>query len=757
MDDWIAYTVLGLCLGSVYAIAATGLVVTYTTSGIFNWAHGAIGTMSALVFWQLRTGWGLPTIVAVLLTVCVFAPLLGAAIETWIMRGLRGTTEITQLVVPVAVLLALNGTTVWIWFRDPNAIHRNDYWFGASNVVSVLGQPIRLHQLISVVLALLVAALLYVVLYRTRVGVTMRATVDDRNLLMMNGGRPDRMSVISWALGAALAGLAGVLLSPERGNLEVLALTLLVFNAYPAAIVGRLRSVPLAYAGGLAFGIAVNWWTKISLTPTGPRWAAFANLRPALPAVLLFIVLLLLPQDRLRGAAALRVREEFHVPTVRQAIVWGAALVGVVGALQALMVNSAVSSLANAMGLALMCLSLVLLTGYAGQINLALFSFAGIAVIAAWQFDVGPTGSAIAESMSVPAIVLAVAVCAVVGGLIALPAIRLRGLHLGLATFAFAVVVDYLVLRQSDPLHPRILGHQFELNLFTNNNLTVPRPHWFGIDFMVQRNFLLLLTLFFAIIGVALVALRRSAYGRMVVALKDSPAACATLGMNQVRLKLSVFMLSSGLAGFGGLMWAAQQRTISNSGTFGVFASLALFMLAVVGGIGYVSGALIAGVFFSVLGVVLPNVFEKLGADYPHLHWLFVSVLGDFSQYVSVAFIGIGLGKNPSGVAQDLIDAYRPLRKAPVAVALWLVAIVGLWALAWQDAIGNWTFTLIVLGSALVVPGLVMRTNRRRFVDELAELDGEDLGLVGIDRPLTASDRDRFDAALRLPIATEVR
>ncbi|MER3462264.1 MAG: ABC transporter permease, partial [Armatimonadota bacterium] len=226
------------------------------------------------------------------------------------------------------------------------------------------------------------------------------------------------------------------------------------------------------------------------------------------------------------------------------------------------------------MGLALMALSLVLLTGYAGEVNLAVYTFAGIALVTMWQFEVGPGGIATRESMSVAGIALAV-VCALVGGLIALPALRLRGLYLGLATFAFAIVVTQLVLFQINPVKIEAFGRSFELNLFSTGSLTVPRPHWFGIDFAEgQRAYLMLMTVLFALLGVGLIALRRSSYGRVLVAMKDSPAACATLGLNVVRMKLSVFMLSSGLAGFGGLMWAAQQRQMSNQGSFDVFTSL---------------------------------------------------------------------------------------------------------------------------------------------------------------------------------------
>jgi len=331
--------------------------------------------------------------------------------------------------------------------------------------------------------------------------------------------------------------------------------------------------------------------------------------------------------------------------------------------------------------------------------------------------------------------------------------LRLRGLYLGLATFAFGIIVYQLVILQTQPLDFNIFGSKFTVNLFTNGSLTVPRPHWFGINFAGQRAFLMLMTVLFAVLGIGIIAIRRSAYGRMIVAMKDSPAACATLGLNITRLKLGVFMVSSAIAGLAGLMWAAERRTLPNNADFDGFQSLLLFMIAVVGGIGYVSGAFIAGIFLSVLSVVMPNVFDKLGSDYPSLHWLFVTVLGNFSHYVGPALVGIGLGKNPSGIAQQIMDGFRPLKKAPAATAIWVAAIVLLWAATWRGAVSNWHFALISVGSLFIVPRIIMSVFEDRFAEEERAVAGEDLDLIGIDRAFRASDRQVLDTALGLPVA----
>jgi len=254
----------------------------------------------------------------------------------------------------------------------------------------------------------------------------------------------------------------------------------------------------------------------------------------------------------------------------------------------------------------------------------------------------------------------------------------------------------------------------------------------------------------FVVIGFGLVQLRRSPYGRMVVAMKDSPAACATLGMNIVRVKLAVFMLSSAIAGLAGLMWAAQMRTVPNNSNFDGFSSLLLFMIAVVGGIGYVSGALLAGLFLSVLNGALPDIFNMLGEQVPSLHWLFVGIIGNFTRFVGPAIVGIQLGKNPSGIAQRVMDGFRPMGRVPKGVTVWVAGVVALWFVTWQGMLSNWTFALALMASLAVVPRVFMKVWPDRFADmRPAEIEHPDL--VGIARPFTRADRERFDRGLALP------
>ncbi|MDX6233388.1 MAG: branched-chain amino acid transport system permease protein livM, partial [Nocardioidaceae bacterium] len=212
MDEFLTATITGLCTAGIFAIAASGLVLTYTTTGIFNFAHGAVGMLAAFSYWQL-IDWGLPTPVAVAAVLLVVGPLFGLLVEMVVMRGLSDAPETSRLVVSVALLAAALGLGVWLW--PPDQSRPLDSWF-EGHFVEILGVRVSWHEGIAFVLAIVVAIGLRVLLRSTRVGVTMRAVVDDRGLAALNGARPDRSAAVAWALGCSLAALAGILLAPAQ-------------------------------------------------------------------------------------------------------------------------------------------------------------------------------------------------------------------------------------------------------------------------------------------------------------------------------------------------------------------------------------------------------------------------------------------------------------------------------------------------------------------------------------------------------------
>ena len=740
MEKFLQYTILGLVTGGVYGIAASGLVVTYTTSGIFNFAHGAMAMLGAFAYWQLRFDWGWPAPLAILVVLLIAAPLLGAGLHRVIMRGLRGTPEVVKIVVPVSVMLGFLALSKWVW--NPNQGRVFSKFFGSQNTVTLAGIRITYHEILALTLAVIIAASLRYVFKRTRSGVAMRAVVDDPALLELNGGRPERLATLSWALGAFLAALAGVLITPISGGaMSADALTLLVIDAFAAAMFGRLRSLPATFVGAIVLGLANNY--VIAYFPSD-KWTWTSNFRQSIPMILLFVILLVLPQDRLRGATVLRTRERFKLPTMRTAVIAGIVLVVVMFLLREIMHPTAINTVAFGMTLSIVALSLVLLTGYAGEINLASLSFGAIGTIVVFHYGVRGVGPD--ARTTVWSYLLAMVICAAVGALVALPALRLRGLYLALATMAFGVLVTKMILQDISPRRLPILHTDF--TFFPSGNLLVPRPKIGPFDLKSMPTFLMFVTVLFAVLGVALIAFRHSNYGRRLAAMKDSPAASATLGMNVVRLKLLVFMLSAAIAGLGGALMSAQLGSV-NLDRFIIFLSLSLLMLCVVGGIGYVSGALFAGILLGCGFLAIENTFDKLAADQENFEGLF-HFLADL-MLIAPATIGVSMGRNPSGAINDMVRDNRALFSSPPHLAVMVVGELGIWALAWQEVISNWWWVILATVFLMVMARTAMAAELKRTAAELPESEPElPPELIGIDRPFAPDDREMLDRALGL-------
>ena len=752
METFLQYTVLGLVTGGVYGIAASGLVVTYTTSGIFNFAHGAVAMLAAFSYWQMRFGWGWPAPVALVVVLGVLAPLLGAALYGVVMRGLRGTSEVARIVVPVSVMLGFLALSTWVWDPTPRSPRLFLMFFGADRTISIGGVNVAWHEAAALVIACVVALGLRFLFFSTRTGVAMRAVVDDPDLLELNAGRPERLAMASWALGAFLAALAGVLITPIQGSaMSAQALTLLVIDAFAAAMFGRLRSVPRTFVGALVLGLLGSY--VIGYFPS-ERWTWTGNFRVSLPMIALFVVLLFLPQDRLRGVTVQRSRERYRMPSLRNAVIAAVVLVAGMWILRGILAPTAINDLAFGMTMAVIALSLVLLTGYAGEINLAVLSFGAIGAIVVHHF--GVVGSGRDARSTLFGYAAAAVVCALVGALVALPSLRLRGLYLALSTMAFGVFVSHMLLREITERQLPLIHTRF--SIFPSGNLPVARPKFGPVDLVRMPTFLMFLTVLFAVLGVGLVALRHSSYGRRLTAMRDSPAASATLGQSLVTLKLSVFMLSAAIAGVGGALMTSQLGS-ANIDRFDIFLSLSLLMLTVVGGIGYVSGALFGGIAAGVLFVAMRSTFDKLGADQPDFEGLF-----DFLANLTLvlpALLGVSIGRNPTGAVERILVDFAPVRRVkPVLVAG--IATVGVaYVLARNDTISNWWLIVVTLVVVVAMPQAAkwLAPEAAAGGDGTAAAgDGATPGelpleLVGVARPYTVADRETLDAALGVPAA----
>src|SRR4051794_34521146 len=250
MTELFQFTLFGLMLGCIYAIAAMGLVLTYTVTGVFNFAHGAVGMLAAFIYFELRVRHDVPTPLAVILVVFVLAPAMGYVAER-LLRRFQGADYGTSLVVTIALTVGLLGIAMQVF--DPGEARNVPYLLG-DNRIRVLSVPITYDRIAMVVIALAVAFGLRALLFGTPLGARMRAVVDDRELAHLNGVRSVLVARCSWMIGFALAALGGMLFAGGQ-NLNAIVLTLLVLNAYGAAMVGRLTSLPMTFVGALLLGL----------------------------------------------------------------------------------------------------------------------------------------------------------------------------------------------------------------------------------------------------------------------------------------------------------------------------------------------------------------------------------------------------------------------------------------------------------------------------------------------------------------------
>ncbi|MGQ0832455.1 MAG: ABC transporter permease [Microthrixaceae bacterium] len=600
LTSFIQFTLIGISAGCVFAIAASGLVLTYTTTGVFNFAHGAVGMVSAFAYHQLQVDLGLPVPLALLLVLGVLAPAIGLGLER-IMRSFRNAPPGTTLTVTIGLTILLIGVVQYLY--QSNGEQRTSSYLFGDRAVSIVGARIRWDELAFLVVAVAVAGGLRYLLKATRTGVAMRAVVDNADLAGLTGAPPLTIARTSWILGSVLATVAGILYAPTAGALDAINLTFFVLAAYGAAVFGRLRSLALTFAGAILLGL-VQGYAPIAF----PHTEVWNHLQVGVPGVFLFLVLLALPDAKLTVGRIVG-RDAPAVPRLRSTIGRAALFVPAIGLLAGVAGDN-ILDLNRALIYGTLLLSLVLLTGYSGQISLAQYVFFGLGAFAMGKVAGGDSilGMGAAAAIAVP-----------FGVVVALPALRLQGLYLALVTFALAQVSRDVIFQDS-----RIYGR---------GSVAVDRLHLLGIDFTGDRAFAILCALVFALVAIGVLALRRGSFGRRLAAMRDSQAACATLGLDVRRTKLTVFALSSAIAGLAGALYGGLGFTASQL-DFEPLYNVLLFLFAFVGGITTVSGALLGGTLFALLPLVQ--------SEKPELAGLVFAV---------IAAVAVALGKQPNGMA----------------------------------------------------------------------------------------------------------
>jgi ABC-type branched-subunit amino acid transport system ATPase component/branched-subunit amino acid ABC-type transport system permease component len=549
----LPFVIAGLTTGSVYALAGVGLVLTYKTSGVFNFAHGALATVSAYLFYTLHVQHGMPWPIAAVLCVFVAGPVLGLAIER-IARGLSTASLATRVVSTIGVLLIVQALAVIIY---GTTVTRSVPSYLPTHVLHLGGTVITTDRLIVWAVAAAATGALFAYFRVARMGVAMRAVVDDSALLDVAGTSPVFVRRWAWMIGVTFASASGVLLVPFV-SLDSTTLTFLVVSAFGAAALGGFSNIPGTYLGGLLIGIGASLATKYF--PTG----LLSGVSASLPFLVLFVVLLVTPRRRLaeRAPVVPRGQGAWSAPWQFQATFGVIALVVLSFVPQ--FASFHISDYSQFLAITILFLSLGLLVRTSGQVSLCHVSFMAIGACAFSHLTVGhgwPWGLALVAAglIAVP-----------IGALLSIPAIRLSGLYLALATFGFGILLQYMFYTE---------GYMFgDVGL----GVTVPMPHAaaLGLKGGAESYYYLCLVLTIAAVGLV-VAVNRSRLGRLLRALSDSPTGLATSGTSINVTRVLVFCLSAFLASIAGVLAAGAIGNVGSE-SYLPLTSLVYFALIII-------------------------------------------------------------------------------------------------------------------------------------------------------------------------------
>jgi ABC-type branched-subunit amino acid transport system ATPase component/branched-subunit amino acid ABC-type transport system permease component len=566
MDDVLRFALLGLGLGALYALTAHGIVLVYRGSGVLNLAHGAIGMAGAYVQWELAAHHGVPYWPATACGVLASA-VLGVLTHLLVLRPLRRASTLARLVGTLAVFIVLTATAVKRYGDSLQLVPGRL----PARLLTIAGATVSEDRVWLLGIAVVVTAGLHLLYQRTLFGLGTTAVAENEGAAASLGWSPDLIATGNWALGSALAGLTGILIVPVIG-LSVTGLTTLLLSALAAALVGRFSSFPVTLAGGLVIGIVQSELTRFGSGVTG--------LASSVP--FLFIALVLVARGRalpLRGTfldrlPALGTGRVRPVP-LAAAVVAGLLLVSVSTPLWA-------DAITNTLVLSLIILSLVVVTGYAGQVSLAAYALAGTGAFIA--------GHASADWGWPFALALLAGVLGTVpiGLLFALPAVRTRGVNLAIITLGLGTTLEAMVFQNT--------------GLSTtpgSDGIAVGKQTLFGISISgidhPQRYAAVVLVLFTAA-ALVVACVRRSRTGRRLVAVRANERAAAALGIDVRAAKLYAFGLSAAIAALAGVLTGFRSTSVVFS-DFASFDSITALGLAVIGGVGFLVGPLFGATF----------------------------------------------------------------------------------------------------------------------------------------------------------------
>ena len=612
IEDFTRAFIQGLPVGSVFALVAISFVLTYKTSGVFNLAFGAQAYIAAATYFEFHIRRGLPKWAAGVIAIAIVSPLVGITLERLVFRNLLGASAVAKLVVSLGLLVALPEMFNIITDFDRESTFGAVGLMPDGDTVYRIADtyPVNRDQIFNFAVVIVVSLGLAAMFRYTRIGLQMRAVVQSPRMTELNGINSDRVSSVAWALSSLLAGLAGVLVGPTTGaGISAPLFFPVVVAALAAAALGRLVNLPWALAGGFVLGI-LNTELRTFL----PRDNVLTKqLGPSLPFLVLFGIIVLWPairrqismDDPLAGvdppppglAASTRGPGLAMATRVASLVFFG--LVG-------LWVFTAASDLwilriTQAAILSIIFMSITVFTGMTGQISLAQSSFAAMGAFSAFQ---------LVDRWDTPvllAMVIGAAIAAAVAAVLAIPVLRLDGVWLALATLAFALFFDSVIVRLT-----WVGGDRLSVP-------TVPRPVIGPIDFESRKVWLVLVIIVLVIVSYVVISVREGTTGMGLRALRGSKAAAESIGVVPWRLKVIAFSLSAGIAAIGGALLAMDKKSVAYTGDFVPFQGMFWLVIVVVLGARTVEGAIQAGIGFRLFAFLVLEQWLHLSPS-----WRFV-------------------------------------------------------------------------------------------------------------------------------------
>ena len=631
--------VFGLAQGGAIALLGAGIVTIHRGSGVLNIAQGAMGMFATYIAVGVIGGTGTHPDRALILGALVgvlAGAVLGMLVDRLVMRPLTGRSPIVRMTATLGVLYILVSFAQMVWGASTTRTVPSLFGHGGTHI----GTVIVSNDAIGVaIVALLLSVGLGLFYQRTRLGTAIRALADNRDAARLGGIRVAWLGGLCWAMGGAAGAIAGILLSPNLG-LNSFILTLLVVQALAAALTGRLQHLLPTLLGGVAIGV-LTALTRTLLEHVSasnpPAWINLTDIQDGI-ALLWMIGAVLAWRRRPRGT-------EGQVPN------GGEPRLKVDGAVRAALVLGAVALVAfvplsmNASGLylltiggayAVVILSLVVVTGMAGQFSLAQASFMGVGAFAAAHLLVD---AHVSYWIALP---LAGLVAVPLGALTGWLTLRAHGVITAVLTLGIGGAITGLFLTAN--INGGGLG---SMALQRPESLHDPvRYCWFV----------------FAILAALIAfvcALRNRRTGRLFLAVRDSESAARAVGINVASVRITAFALAAFIAAIGGVLYAGADG-VAVARSFGAFNSIALLASGVVGGLGSTAGAVIGGVLQAggasfVTGLPLLNRLTDPGDAGGIL-------LGVLLLIQVIAF--------PSGLS-------RPLLRAEAVAARWMQSLRG--------------------------------------------------------------------------------